>query len=302
MTGRTSVDLRLAFMSDFHADDEEDIDRALAMIDDALVPDLGVDHVIIGGDIVDRAQQDLLQRFANGLKRRKGKDRMPVIVPGNHDVYPVSKRDIGSSIIDYVGGVLGPTPTERYEEFCRLFAGGRGKRGSVRLIPGCDYPFGRVLGENVVIAALDSTRNGTLDPREWAAGELREEEIAAVARFFESNAFARHRLIVMHHSPWTEYSESENRNFPMGMAEPSWDVAVKWLAGTGASLVLSGHWHCRDSVELRKKLTWRMRGFRAGVSGEANEDGSEVAYHVIDLRGDGSYRVAERAFDLEELR
>ncbi len=31
---RTSIDLRLAFFADFHANKEEDIDRALTMIDE----------------------------------------------------------------------------------------------------------------------------------------------------------------------------------------------------------------------------------------------------------------------------
>lgn len=297
MTGRTTIDLRVAAMSDFHAADEDDVDRALAMIDDALDPDLGVTHLVLAGDLVERAQQDLLEQFADGLKRCKCLDQM-TIVPGNHDIFAGSKRAKLRSALDVI---LGPTPTERYEEFCRLFAGGRGKRGGVRLIPGSDYPFGRVLSDHVVLVAIDSTRNGTLDPREWASGELVEEDVEAAGEFFAEHAGARHKIVVMHHSPWTEYSEAEHSSFPMGMAEPSWEIALRWLESTGASLLLCGHWHCRDSVELRKKIGKRMLGFRAGVSGEANEDGSEVAYHVVDLLANGRYRVSERAFEREEL-
>jgi len=299
---RTDIQLRLAFMSDFHAEIEDDIDRALAMIDDALDPDLGVDHIIIGGDIVDRAQQELLEQLADGLKRRKCLDRATV-VPGNHDVFPVSKRDIGSSIIGYLGGVFGPTPTARYEEFCRLFAGCRGKRGGKRLVRGEDYPFGRILGKNVVLVALDSTRNGKYDPREWAAGELQEEDIEATGEFFAEHAGARHKLVVMHHSPWEPLDSAEDPRFPMGMIEPDNKTAVAWLAGTGASLVLCGHFHALSGVEKRKRLGKNLDGFMAGVSGGADndEDDDVQRYHVLDLLSNGRYTVSERAFEREEL-
>jgi hypothetical protein len=306
---------QLAFMSDFHADDEDDIDRALFLVDDAV--EQGADHLVIGGDIVERAQPRLLERFARGLRRR-GLAGRTTVVPGNHDVYAASKSDISNIFGSGRDLILGKTPfgqdaQERFEAFGRLFGGGRSGHRGERLFSNTAYPFSRVLTENVVLVALDSTRNDTKSPLGCAAGELQEEDIDAARAFFEAHPRARHRLVVMHHAPWIEYSEGEEipskwrrlpgvpDAIPMGMADPDHETAVEWLKRAGATLVLCGHWHAHDDVAKKISLGRSLLGFCAGTAGGLGNDDGDAAYHILGLRPDGRWNTTERAFSEEEL-
>ena len=285
---------RIAFFSDFHLRKvDEDFHRALALIRDAVNPDGDVcaDHVVITGDIVDCAQIDVLEMFAENLAEMNLISSGEItVVPGNHDNFPWSKEK----------PFLKPSrPTGNWEQFCRLF--GRTLRGreSKRLIRGEVYPVGKKLTSNAVLTALDSTRNNTYDPFKWASGELPQDHVDAIKRFFSDNRSAKHRIVVMHHCPWADLYDSESPLFPMGMAIPDSRDAVRWLKAAGTTLILCGHYHTLDGVK-RKQLAQGMLGFRAGTAGGADEE--EIrAYHVINLQDNGRVIITVRRFDPSEL-
>jgi hypothetical protein len=284
---------RVAFLADFHLRDTgRDFDRAIALVADAIGPEVAADHVILGGDLVDAAQLGVVEELRDALRRlRVASSARLTVVPGNHDIFPVSKR----------WPYYRPSrPTANWRAFCDLFARARRGPGSRQLLRGEPYPVGKVLSRNVVLAALDSTRNHQLDPRAWAAGELPEEHVDAVEACFAAHASARHRIVVMHHCPWLPLTVGEHAAFPMGMAAPGHKTAVKWLRRAGATLVLCGHLHTRAGIE-RRALGGGLVGFRAGAAGAADDPTGLRVYHVIDLPARGHIRIAARELTPDEL-
>lgn len=274
---------RIAHLSDFHLlGFDADFDRAVAMISQAQEE---ADHVVIAGDIVDCAKASILREFQASLEELGLRQAAKVtIVPGNHDIFPVTKKP---------PFVRPGRPTKNWEYFCDLFASSRRGRGSRALVRGEPFPVGKILNENVVLAAIDSTRNGCYDPRMWASGELPDHHIDAVADFFTAHAKARHKVVVMHHCPWRALEEAEHKDFPMGMAEPDADTAVNWLQWAGATLVLCGHYHA--AVE-RKSLGGGLTGFCAGTAGGADDENDDRLFHILELGDDGKVRIKKRAF------
>lgn len=284
---------RIAFFADFHLRDAgDDFDRAVALVADAVGPNVAADHVILAGDLVDAAQLDVVEALRDVLKRLHcASSAKLTVVPGNHDIFPVSKR----------WPFYRPSrPTTNWTRFCDIFARARRGANTRQLLRGEPYPVGKALSKEVVIAALDSTRNHQLDPRAWAAGELPEAHIDAVEQYFAAHAGARHRIVVMHHCPWLAFAVGERASFPMGMAEPDHKIAVQWLRWAGATLVLCGHLHTTEGIE-RRSLGRGVTGFRAGAAGAADDPTGLRVYHVIDLPERGGIRITAREFSPDEL-
>ena len=274
---------RIAHIADLHLQAvNANFDRAIALVAQAQSE---ADHVIIAGDIVDCAERKVLREFQASLEEL-GLSRSGdlTVVPGNHDIFPVTKRP------PFYNPSL---PTKNWEFFCDIFSSTRRGRGSRRLLRGEPFPVGKLLHGNVVLAALDSTRNGCYDPREWAAGELPGHHFEAVRDFFASQRKARHRVVVMHHCPWAPLEDSEDQKFPMGMAEPDAETAVNWLHWAGATLVLCGHYH----VEVKKmRLADGLIGFCAGTAGGADDPEGKCLFHIVELGDDGKVRIKQRAY------
>ena len=279
---------RIAHISDLHLRAvDANFDRAVTLIEQAQSK---VDHVIIAGDIVDCAEANVLQAFKTSLDQRGLMHaRDLTVVPGNHDIFPITSNRPFLSF---------SRPTKNWELFCALFASTRTGGGSRRLVRGEPFPVGKILNENVVLTAFDSTRNNSFDPRSWASGELPENHVDAVEKFFAANSKARHRVVVMHHCPWADLSESMSQHFPMGMAFPDADTAVNWLHWAGATLILCGHYHV--DVE-RKQLAQGLTGFCAGTSGGKDDPRNKRVFHVIELGDDGQIRIKARSFTTDEL-
>lgn len=274
---------RIAHIADLHLQAvNANFDRAIALVAQAQNE---ADHVVIAGDIVDCAEGKVLREFNAALEElglwRSGE---LTVVPGNHDIFPVTKRP---------PFYRPSSPTKNWEFFCELFASSRRGRGSRRLVRGEPFPAGKILDGNVVLAAMDSTRNNCKDPRQWATGELLGHHVEAVGKFFASQPKARHRVVVMHHCPWAALEDSEDQNFPMGMAEPDAETAVNLLHWAGATLVLCGHYHV--DVE-KKRLADGLIGFCAGTAGAADDPEGNRLFHIIELADDGKVRIKKRTF------
>jgi UDP-2,3-diacylglucosamine pyrophosphatase LpxH len=275
---------RIAHISDFHLRGvDADFDRAVALIAQAQSE---ADHVVIAGDIVDCAERKVLRAFRTSLEEL-GLTRATdvTVVPGNHDIFPFTKKPPFARLA---------RPTKNWEFFCDTFASTRRGRGSRRLVRGEPFPVGKTPAENVVLAAIDSTRNNCYDPRMSASGELPDHHVEAVAEFFAAHAKARHKVVVMHHCPWKKLEESENKRFPMGMAEPDAETSINWLQWAGATLVLCGHYHVNAE---KKDLGGGLTGFCAGTAGGADDSDDNRLFHIIELGENGRIRVRERVFD-----
>jgi 3',5'-cyclic AMP phosphodiesterase CpdA len=280
---------RIAFFADFHLRKvNDDFDRAISIIYHAVRPDgdIKADHVIIAGDIVDCAQIEVLEEFWDSLRKMNWSDPGQItIIPGNHDIFTFSKRP------PYVNP---SRPTTNLKKFNEIFSKTRRGSGSRQLIKGEPYPFLKVLDKNVSLAGFDSTRNGKYLPIHWASGEIHEYQAFAAMEGF-SKLKTKHRIIVMHHCPWYDlYDVSESRLFPMGMAEPDADTAMKWIKTTGATLVLCGHIHTDSNGEPfieKRHFGKNLMGLCSGTAGGVDNYEELRIYHVIDLLENGKINI-----------
>lgn len=275
----------LAHLSDFHfADLDEDFDRGCALVDDAI--EQGADHLVVTGDIADAAQIEVVRGFIKHLKGRQwaGPDRLTVI-PGNHDIFPVSRHSFPSF----------RRPSCLFKDFAQATHSCR--TGAERLVADGPYPFGKVLGSDVVLVGMDTTRNGQFNPLNWAEGELEAHHREAVTEFFMRHAKAKHRIVAMHHHPWEEEVECGDwieQNF----TTPPPEEVEAWLRKCGATLVLCGHIHQQDGIEQRR-LGRRCRVLRSGTAGgvDDEEDGDKRRiYHLVELSTSGTAKFIRREF------
>ena len=284
---------RIAHLSDFHlVGQDEDFDRCLALADDAR--DQGAEHLVVSGDLVESGEMAVLRAFVAGLKRRgwAGSNRL-TIVPGNHDIFPFTKRKI-------------PTlrrPTSIFDDFVAITRGSRTGKGFRSLIRGSAYPFGKVLNEHVVLAGVDTTRNGQFNPLQWASGEFPGEQMGAVEEFFARWGHVPHRVLVMHHHPWAEVFEGGGM-IEQNFVDPPPEEVFEWIEDfSQATLVLCGHVHRKDGIEIRR-FGRRGKILRAGTAGgvDDEENGQKRrVYHLLDLARNGSVRIRAQEFRDRDL-
>ncbi len=280
------MNYRLAHFSDFHfAAEDDDFARGCALLDDAI--ENGADHLVVTGDIADAAQIEVVSGLVAHLDRQGWASAVRLtIVPGNHDIFPLSWNSVPSF----------GRPTSRYEQF--LDATRASRRGTRRLVKGDDFPFAKELAPDVVLVGLDSTRNGQYNPLCWAEGELPAAHRRAVTKFFGAQSGAAHRIIAMHHHPWPE--DFEHGWIEQNFTEPEPAVVEAWLRESGATLTLCGHVHEKSSIESRT-LARRCRVLRSGTAGgvdDLDDEGNKRRiYHLIDLTPSGRLSVVRREFN-----
>lgn len=284
---------RLAHLSDFHLIRiDDDFCRSLTLVDDAIEQD--VDHLVITGDLVECGQMEVMKAFLIALKQRgwASPDRL-TLIPGNHDIFPATFRGLPPL----------RRPTANFATFVKLTRGSRTGVGVTKLVRGEPYPFGKILNKDVMLVGMDTTRNGQFNPLCWAEGELQEHHRAAVTDFFCEHLTAKHRVIAMHHHPWREEFVGGGL-IEQNFTEPPPEEVEVWLRKCGATLVICGHVHAEDGVEMRR-FGRKCRVLRSGAAGGVNDvskDGDKLRiYHLIDLWANGKVSICSRKFWDSEL-
>ena len=282
---------RIAHLSDLHLTDvNRDFECCLALVEDATAR--GAEHLVISGDLVECGQMKVLKAFVGALRSRgwAGSNRL-TIVPGNHDIFPLSKR---------VPPVL-RRPTSIYRDFAAITRGSRTGSGFRSLLRGGIYPFGKILNDQVVLVGLDTTRNGEYNPKNWAGGELSEEQMSATEEFFELWRHVPHRVIVMHHHPWRESFfvppiEGILGRVEQNFVKPTPEEAFAWIKSSNATLVLCGHVHQKDGIEKRSfgKGRFILRAGTAGGVDDCHGGRNRRIYHLLDLSPSGGVRIRAR--------
>jgi 3',5'-cyclic AMP phosphodiesterase CpdA len=287
MAKSRTIGYRIAHFGDLHlASRDAEFCDALALVDDAVQN--GADHLFFSGDILDDADPDLLKSFVRGLRKRNlDNSAMLTVVPGNHDLYPLGWPPTLTDVLR----TLGMTAQSNFERFARLTVWSRNGDEADELLPGEEYPFAKVLRDDVVVVGLDSTICDTKLPTNWAAGELSEDAVDAARGFFNEHQNAIHRIVVMHHYPFDDFENACNL-FNMHFEKPSARTVRKWLSGTNATLVLCGHIH--DNRDR-----WSANDFRVICTDSANsytdeEDREGRCYRLIDLHADGHVTVTDQ--------
>ena len=136
---------------------------------------LGPDHVVLTGDLTSLGDEDELGLMEELLRPFLRDDRLTVI-PGNHDRY---------------------TDTPAARRFERLF-GTRSDLPEYATAGG--YPFVRLVGADLALIGLDSTRVGALS--QYFVGRLGRPQLAALRSLLDDPRLSGRTLLVLsHHGP-----------------------------------------------------------------------------------------------------
>jgi 3',5'-cyclic AMP phosphodiesterase CpdA len=284
--------LRLAHFSDFHVRPGAlgDVVRMRALVDRAIAA--GAEHLLFGGDIVDRTNLAEAGALAAHLRRRGFFSTEGFsIVPGNHDVWPFGERAVAKGIVRWIRDarwalIPGLLPAQhRYERFARIFE--PAFEGAVARSDDDAYPCFKRIGP-LALGMLDTTSNVGI---EHARGWFEPDE----ARWLSAR-LRRHRgprALLMHHWPfdWSVLPDW----VPI---VPRWadvnfaDVrrVQRWIARSGLDAVFCGHLHVDGSPRERAfaRRIGETRVYCMGRSGAVHQDkGKRVfAYHLVDVSSD----------------
>jgi 3',5'-cyclic AMP phosphodiesterase CpdA len=308
--------MRLAHFSDLHLGARgSTVKRAAALLDRAI--DAGAEHLLLGGDVVDRGNLDDAERLLEAFARRgfEGPGKITA-VPGNHDIWPIGeggwKRDLVRWAREELAALVRAenyTAQRRYDRFQRLFP--IGKRGADSMARDDGYPAVKQVGP-ALVGLLDTTANralrhaqGRFPPREaqWVFDRLRRWDGPT--------------LLLMHHWPF-EWSVLDVRMelaslswFKRGMLEATLaivgldekdlhhvaDVNFRDLTAVQDALesalldvVLCGHLHSWEGARARAfdRKIGSVRVHCMGRSGGIHQKtGAEHGFHLIDLGSNG---------------
>ncbi len=229
--------VRLGHISDLHVADRNryprngftarDCERHSARLAKGLLDalrEIGVDHLVVTGDVTFSGEAREFERAADLLRPFAEASKLTV-VPGNHDVW-----------------------TEESVETARfLRAIGPDGRGMRRAAP--SYPHVVPLGDEAVLIALDSARYGE-EPLE-TPGRLGSEQLRSARELArEHSKQGRAVVLAFHHHvvlpPERVPSDAKLARMPLADA----DQIVRLVAEMPIAAVLHGHRHTAFRVDL----------------------------------------------------
>jgi len=234
---RSAPIVRIGHISDLHVADRgryprngftaRDCERHSARLAKGLLDalrEIGVDHLVVTGDLTFSAEPREFERAAD-LLRPFAEAKKLTVIPGNHDVW-----------------------TEESVETARfLRAIGPDGKGMRRAAP--SYPHVVPLGDEALLVALDSARYGEV-PFE-TPGRLGTEQLRAARELAREHAKeGRAVLLAFHHHvvlpPERMPSDPAVARMPLADA----DKIVRLVAEQPIAAVLHGHRHTAFRVDL----------------------------------------------------
>jgi len=185
--------------------------------------EVGVDHLVVTGDLTLSGEVREFERAADMLKWWAAAGKLTV-VPGNHDVWTSESVDTGRFL-----RAIGPD--------------GKGMR---RPVP--TYPHVVPLGE-VVLVALDSARFG--EHPHQTAGRIGADQLRSARELCRQHQKAgKATVLAFHHHVVlpTERVPSDALVSRMPLADA--DQVIRLLAEQPVAAVLHGHRHCAFRVDV----------------------------------------------------
>jgi 3',5'-cyclic AMP phosphodiesterase CpdA len=187
---------------------------------------LGVEHVVITGDLTNLALESEYELARDLIERDLGLDPAQVtVVPGNHDVY--TRGALASRRFQRY---LGPWLESDLPELATEANGGR-------------FPIVKLRD----VAAIVGLSSAVPRPPFVAAGELGNAQIAALARVLEHPEVARRTAVLaMHHPALTRWSPL--KTYREGLRDAP--AFISQLRVLSRGLVLHGHQHRRIQRDI----------------------------------------------------
>jgi len=242
---------------------------------DAVIKDLKAqkpDHVALTGDIVNISLAEEFSRATTWL-RTLGAPDWVTVVPGNHDAYvPMSWSQSWAGWADYMADEVDGRPIAA---------------SSPR-----SFPFVRMRGP----VALVGTSTALPTPPFMASGRLGKEQCGrleeTLARLGEEGHF---RIVLIHHPP-----RRDQTIWRKSLMDAEAFESI--LAKTGAELVLHGHLHKLQDVQIQGPRGPVPVVGVPSTSGVEPDHGPErqAAYHLFEIeRKDGAWgvRMTIRMYD-----
>jgi 3',5'-cyclic AMP phosphodiesterase CpdA len=229
---------------------------------------IGVDHVVVTGDLTNLALEPEFELARDVLERDLGFDPSRVtIVPGNHDAY-----------------TRGAHRTGRFERYF-----GRWLQSDMPDLAssGSVFPSVKIRGDVAIVALSSAVPRAPL----VAAGELGPSQLSALQRILAHEEVARRQVIIaIHHPPVHRYSRLKTHL--EGLRDAPALLAL--LENVARGLVLHGHLHRRivrglpsksgilqvgaTSASLHHDAPDRMAGFNVYEIGEDSRAVSVLAH------------------------
>jgi len=266
--------VRLGHISDIHLADRsryprhgfsaKDCERHSPRLAKGLVDalrEVGVDHLIVTGDLTLSGETREFERVVEMLRPFAEADKLTV-VPGNHDVWSEDAVETA--------------------RFLRLV--GPDGKGMRKAAP--SYPWVTPLGDEAVIVALDSARYGE-EPYQ-TAGKLGAEQIRGARELVREHArTGRAVLLAFHHHvvlpPERVPSDAIVSRMPLADA----DQVVRLVAELPVAAVLHGHRHTAFRVDLPGKAGPTPILCAGSVSRVADEPVRRARAYVYDIDRSG---------------
>ena len=281
--GRLTSTFRIAHISDLHLSPEhrrKNIRATKRLLE--YIGTLGVDHLVITGDIVANAEKQDFQLARSILKSSGWLDSKALsIVIGNHDVFGGvhHAEDILTfpkhcKHADYKAKV-----SEFYDYFHEAFDTClHGSQSSV-------FPYGKVIGDVVLVGMNSVAGYSRLGNPIGSNGEVSEAEMKKTAKILSSDLLMRKRKIILIHHHFYKRSSDD-----AGAMHSVWNAIegqTMKLRGKNKLLKLFGeyhvdfvlHGHLHENHEYRRK---NIRLLNGGGSVLENS-GQEVRCNVITL-------------------
>jgi Icc protein len=186
--------------------------------------EVGVDHLVVTGDLTFSSEPREFERAADLLRAFSDANKLTV-VPGNHDVWTEDSVETGRFL-----RTIGPD--------------GKGMRKAQPT-----YPHVVPLGDDAVLVALDSARWG---PDPWdTPGKLGGEQVRSARELVREHAKAGKAVVLAFHHhlvlpPERVPSDVNVARMPLADA----DQIVRLVAEVPVAAVLHGHRHTAFRVDL----------------------------------------------------
>jgi 3',5'-cyclic AMP phosphodiesterase CpdA len=246
----------------------------------AALRDLGVEHVVVTGDVTNLALErefSLVRDFLDGFGYAPADVS---VVPGNHDAYTRGSHDKG-----------------RFLTYLGAFAASDPELGVPR-----GFPFVRIRGPAAIIGLSSAVPRPPL----VASGRLGDAQIAALERILRlPEVAARTPVVLCHHPPLNPPSIAKT------LLEGLTDAhrLTRTMSGAARGLVLHGHLHRR----IHRRIATRAGSIDAVGATSASLLHPHVdrmaGFNVYDVDDDGAvgrisaYRFSEatRSFEAVEV-
>jgi len=244
------------------------------------------DVILITGDITDKGDLPAWQRFNQMLKEANVRNKTHIVI-GNHDICGLKaffrasdKRKLREADISRV------------------------KRSLTAISFGYDYPWVKMLNDEIALFGIDSNNAGNYGPLDNAIGRIGQFQLEAFARLLWKYKDAPIKIVALHHSPNIPGRATAIKR--KGKADPEWvrytheiPREERWAlqfmcVAHGVRLILHGHLH---EDEDRRVNGIRIIGAPSTTQPTSLEKNKHYQFNRYTVRksGEGKYRVEKKA-------